>query len=335
MRETLRTSPRPGVMRIILKFLERSSVPSAVLQVVAQRRDVPFLRRLAKSSGHELTETVRRNMRRIDRLGWFDDLALLHALNDHEQQVAVQLAVAAGCLRSEVFAVVRFALREGNSGGRRAAAAALAEFKGVEANELAMNALEDPDPLVQAAVIPQLRERCIPGAMARIIARVDSEHPEVRATAQKALAEFSFQRYLAAFDMLDDEVRQTTGLLVRKIDEQTLPQLAEELTSPSRIRRMRGLQIAPIVGVVAELEPQIIALLTDEDHFIRAEAARALGTIQSSPAHEALKSAQHDRSIAVQEAAEGALLAMLNYAKSAPPALSIEPPDIFPEEQLT
>ena len=37
---------------------------------------------------------------------------------------------------------------------------------------------------------------------------VDSPHAVVRKAARESLAEFSFRRYLAAFDMLDEEVRQ-------------------------------------------------------------------------------------------------------------------------------
>jgi HEAT repeat protein len=321
MRATLCSSPRPGVMRIILKYLEKTSSPTAVLQVLAHRRDVPFLRRLSKSLGTELSETVRRNLRRIDRFAWFDELPLLKALNETEQSMALQIAVASGALRDDVFAVVRFLLREGNAGGRRAAAAALREFRGFESNELAMIALDDTDPLVQAAIIPQLRERGIPGAMARIIALVDSSHEAVRTTAQRSLAEFNFQRYLAAFDILDDEVRRTTGALVRKVDEQTLPQLVDELDSPSRIRRVRGLQVAPLVSAVAELEEEIIAHLSDEDQFVRAEAARALGTINSAGAQQALQAAQHDRSAGVREVVEQSLLAMLNRPHSILPPL--------------
>jgi len=322
MRDTLCSSPRPGVMRIVLKYVEKASPPMAVLQVLALRRDVPFLRRLSKSLGTELSETVRRNLRRIDRLAWFDELPLLKALNDHEQSMAMQVAVASGAQRDDVFAVVRFLVREGNAGGRRTAASALREFRGFEANELAMMALNDPDPLVQAAIIPQLRERGIPGAMARIIAMVDSPNEAVRTTAQRSLAEFNFQRYLAAFDTLDDEVRRTTGELVRKVDKQTVPQLVEELQCPSRIRRVRGLQVAPLVSAVEELEEVIVGLLSDEDQFVRAESARALGFSNSAGAQLALQTAQHDRSVGVREAVEQALIAILNRPQSSPVPLS-------------
>ena len=83
-----------------------------------------------------------------------------------------------------------------------------------------------------------------------------------------ARVEFSFQRFLSAFDVLDPDVRRTTGSLVRKIDLDAIPQLYTELTSLSRIGRMRGLQMAPTMNAVQELEAMIMRLLKDEDHFI-------------------------------------------------------------------
>ena len=54
--------------------------------------------------------------------------------------------------RLKVFPVIRYLMLGGKAGGRRAAAAAMAEFKGAESNELVLRALEDPTPLW--AVLP-------------------------------------------------------------------------------------------------------------------------------------------------------------------------------------
>ena len=159
----------------------------------------------------------------------------------------------------------------------------MADFRGAEANTLAMRALRDPDPQVQAKVVPQLRSRNIPGTLSVLLELVESPYDVVRRAAREALAEFSFKRYLATFEMLDAEVRRSTGLLVKRIDPHTVPLLREELKSPMRTRRLRGLAVAQAIEAVEVLEPLVIDLLEDEDHMVRVEAATTLG-LAASPA---------------------------------------------------
>jgi HEAT repeat protein len=180
--------------------------------------------------------------------------------------------------RLEVFKTIDYLLRYGKPGGRVAAAEALAQFGGAEANTLALVALESGDPSIQAAVVPQLRQRGIPGALGRLVEQLDSPHELVRQAARKALAEFSVERFLAAYDLLDEEVRQTTAALVRKIDPAATTTLAEEMKSPSRTRRLRALGAASAGRMISELEPRVVKLMTDDDHVVRTEAARALST---------------------------------------------------------
>jgi HEAT repeat protein len=120
--------------------------------------------------------------------------------------------------------------------------------------------------------------------------------------------------------MLDEEVRRSTGVLVKKVNVQAVPALADEMRSPSRTRRLRALAMAAAMRAVAELESPIVALLSDEDHLVRGEAAQALGECNTPMAREALGEALLDRSIVVREAAERSLqnLARLASAGRAP-----------------
>ena len=81
----------------------------------------------------------------------------------------------------------------------------------------------------------------------------------MRNAARESLAEFSFDRFVSAFDMLDDEVRRTTGSLVRKINPDAVVTLAEELRTPSRGRRLRALAIADAMDVIEQLEQAMAA----------------------------------------------------------------------------
>ncbi len=193
--------------------------------------------------------------------------------------------------------------------------AALAEFHGAEANQLALKALSDDDEQVQASAIRQLRDRGIPGAISILLDMVSSPSEAIRQAACDSLDEFKFPRFLASFDMLDEEVRGTTGQLVRKIDPSSIPLLLEETRSPSRRRRIRALQMASAMEAVSEISDDALRLLDDEDHLVRLEAAKALGQCRTMEAYAALTHATDDRSLTVREAA---LTSLEQIAKSSP-----------------
>ena len=297
-----------GIIRLLLNYLDDPRAPSAALAVVGNRSDLRFLRYLLRKIGREPAAVVAQNLKRIESIGWLrTNLGLLDELDDAAQAGAVRLAVGAGIPRAVSFGVVQYLLTRGKPGGRREAASALVEFSGADANALALAALDDADPHVQAAVLLQIRHRGIPGALSRVVEMVDSHHTVVRRAARESLAEFTFARYLGAFDMLDDEVRRSTGELVKKIDPQAMALLEQELESPVRGRRMRAVSMTRYLAAVPRFETRLVALLEDEDHLVRAEAATALAAATSEASFTALEAATIDRSTTVQEAARQAL----------------------------
>jgi len=306
--DVLLHSGRGGVMRLLLGFLDDPRAPSSVLSAIARRSDLKFVRYLLRKIGHQPSAAAGQNLKRIESIPWLcAGSPLLEQLDDASQHGAVRLAMTCGISRLQAFSTIEHVLRHGNTGGRRAAAAALAEFQGAAANALALRALDDPDPQVQASTALQLRHRGVPGAMSRLLALVESPHAVVRRAVRESLAEFSFPRFLAGFDMLDEEVRRSTGLLVKRIDPETVPLLRVELKSKMRTRRLRGLAVAGIIDVVEPLEREIIHMLDDEDHLVRAGAAAALAHAGSEASRLALETALEDTSPKVRETAEESL----------------------------
>lgn len=306
--ETLTRSPKPGIMRLLLSFLDDPQAPSAALTAIAHRNDAVFIKALLRKIGSEPSSGAKRNLARIEHFVWLrPGENLLDELDDVAQHSAVELLMASGVNRLEAFETIAQLLVKGTPGGRRAAAAALAQFHGNEANHLALKALADSDPQVQAAVLAQLRERGIPGAVSILVGLAESPQPVVQQAARESLSEFSFARYLAAFDMLEDQVRRSTGMLVRKVDPDCVPQLLDEMASPSRRRRIRALQVAEAMQIVLDVETAIIAAMRDEDHLVRVEAGRALAQSNSVEACLALRDAEHDTSVTVREVAADSL----------------------------
>jgi hypothetical protein len=161
--------------------------------------------------------------------------------------------------------------------------------------------------------------------MHRLVELVNSPHELVRDAARASLTEFSFQRYLGAFDMLQPEIRCSTGALVKRVDPQALEQLAAELVSPARSRRLRGIQVAVAMGAVRELEPFIVHLAHDDDHFIRAETARALVHVDAVVARPILQELLLDRSVSVRETAGQSLSHLASPPGSRSPSVPIIP----------
>ena len=317
--DSLVKSSRRGVIRLVLSFLDDPHPAAAAERVLSIRGDIRYLHYLLKKIGREPSMAVAQNLKRIETFAWLNgDGPALDQIDDACQHALVRLVVVSGVPRPQVLELLRRILRHGKPGGRREAARAICEFRGAEANSLAIAALDDPDPQVQANIALQLRGRGIPGILPRLLELIESRYDVVRRAARESLAEFNFKRYVTAFDILDDEVRRSTGVLVRKIDPQTPALLREELTSPIRSRRLRGLTIALTIGLVEAVEDRIIALLEDEDHIVRIEAAKALGQSSGAASRTALEVSLGDSSEAVRQAAHRSLLEIT--ARPCPPS---------------
>jgi HEAT repeat protein len=65
--------------------------------------------------------------------------------------------------------------------------------------------------------------------------------------------------------------------------------------------------MAIAMNAVRDVESALIGLVTDEDHHVRADTARALGQSNSPAAQQALREMLSDRSHLVQETAREAL----------------------------
>jgi HEAT repeat protein len=307
----LARSPHDGIIRLLLDFFEDPDAPLPMLNVSANRCDIKFIRSLLHKVDRNASEAVLQNLKRMGNIAWLQNGAKIAAdLDDEAQRSLVFFVMSLGIARPRVFSTIEYLLQRGKPGGRREAARALNAFNGPDANRLALTALGDSDPQVQANVIPHLRRRGIPGVLQRILLLLDSPHLVVRQAARRALGEFSFTRYLGTFDMLDSDARKTTAAIVKKIDQHTIRLLREELSAPTGSRRLRGLQIVQAMEVAPLVEENLIEMLGDEEDSVRAEAADALGACRSPAARAALEQAVHDHILAVREAATNSLKAM-------------------------
>ncbi len=308
MIQTLTHSSRPGVMRLVLSHLDNSQAPTSLISVMSHRCDKRFVEHLLRKIGHTPSSGAAVNLKRMDSIAWLKgSTALLDGLDDSAQHSAVQMVLGSRMKSADAYEVIQHLALRGKVGGRRAAVAGLPRFTGTEANQLALQALKDPDPQVQASALGQLRQRGIPGALPTLLSFIDSPHHLVRQAARESLGEFGFAHYLAAFDMLEAEVARCTGLLVKRIDVNTVPLLRQEMQSTSGKRRLRALAVARVIEAVPQVEETILELARQDDHLLRAAAATALADSASPAARALLEEARYDSSLAVQEAALASL----------------------------
>ena len=308
MMDLLIHSPRPSIMRLLLSYLDDPFAPLPALHALGRRRDVSWLRQLCRRIGDEPASVIKNNLKRIENIPWLKaHRFLLDALHESEQPGAVRFITLSGMPRQDALESIAHILKHGKPPGRRAASAALAEFRGAEANAIAQLALEDEDPVVRANLAAQLRMRAAPGAMNRLVTMLDSPHEAERLAARKSLEEFTFASYVASYDYMDEETRQKTGHLVKRIDEKSVSLLRDEMSSNSRTRRRRGLEMALRMELVLLVQDAIAELARDEDQYIRLEAVRILGICPTAVSGQVLREALTDSQALVQEAAQRGL----------------------------
>jgi len=306
--EALSNSQRGGVISLLLGFIKNEEIPLAVVKVISRRQDSKFLSSLLDTVGSRPVKQVRESISRIESLAWAQPgNTILRSLDPPRQGAAVVLLMGSSINRDEVLDVIGYLLREGNVGGRRAAAKALAEFEGSQAAQMVVASINDEDPQVRANLLVQLRPRSIPGAFSMLIRMIGGAEREVRASLRKALPEFTTERFLYHFDRVDKEMRQTTGLLVNQLNEDIISTLTAEFEHPSPVRRRKAVMAASAMGVVGDLEKDLIKSLSDDDHMVRVAVAQALADCKSMPTWDALRDALLDKSYAVKQAAEQSL----------------------------
>ena len=307
--DLLKHTTRASLFDLPIAWLRAGCAPVSVLKLIAHRSDLPFLRTLLTAVGPNPSPTVTAAFRRLESIVWAKPpLAILDQLSDLQQTALVKLIAASGMDRTEAFGALEEVMLRGRTGGRRAAAEALADFGGAAANELVVRCLEDPDPIVQATLIRQLRSRSVPGCITRLVQALESPFPEVREAAQESLHEFTLAKFMTVIDLLEDDVKVSMGQLVRRVDPKGLEELRNELRSPARTRRLRAIDAACAMGAVAEVEVTLIDQLSrEEDYLVRAALVRALGQSRSAIAQAAVRQALHDSHPTVRKEAQEAL----------------------------
>jgi hypothetical protein len=322
--EILEKSPRGGIIRLLLSFLEDPMMPQAIRKILATRSDPKFVENFATAAAERMSKAAE-VLAKFDGFSWVDDGGpMVVQMSGPSQACIVQVLRATAVRSARLLGLLEPILRDGAVQGRRAAASALAEVHGSVADECILRFLDDPDPVVQATLVRQVRTRGMAHAMSTLLKYFDTPYEEVRSALRETLPEFTVVHFLANLDHIDESMVQATGQMVRKIDPNAAGKLKAEMQRLSPVRRRRAVLAANAMGIAAELESQLIQLLNDDDHMVRLATAQALEEVGTKPSWEALRDALLDRSVIVQEAAEKSLERITLALRDVPDELETE-----------
>jgi HEAT repeat protein len=311
MLDVLNLSTNGAVLNVLTTYLIAYDAPSAVRSVAARRTDAAFVAALLGMSLDPDNAVLAKNLGRIKAFACLGSPeSACKRLPAALQVAAMRLVAMSGASDEAKLDFAGALLARGAPAARIAACEALHAISGQRSNDLVLAALADADAGVQAAATRQLRDRHIPGTMAKLIDLVSSPHAAVREAARDSLSEFSFDNYIARYETLDNETRRSTGALVALIDVHALQGLRREMASLVRRHRLRAIEVADVMGVTAQIADALVDRLDDEDHMVRAAAAAALGDCTAMDVRDALIAALADRSYAVQNAARDSLRAL-------------------------
>lgn len=306
---TLSSSNSSGVIHLIFEFLKCPDAHVVVRNVVSKRSDMAFVVALASFVSSTSNENVLRNLQRVHNYDWLEPQDTLSQRFDTSQLHGIANLVSKTKLKEPTaLAFIETILATDHLEAKVIACEMLCSYKSQSANQLVLQALEAEQPEVQAAAIRQLADRSIPDTLNKLMTLIEHSSEVVQEAARAALTEFSFESFLSRYDMLDETARRSTGSLVRRVDNEVVSKLREEMDGPSRKQRSRAIEMADSLGLTAEISDMLVERLDDEDHLIRAAAAEALQYCTGADVRDALMTALKDRSTTVQAAARASLV---------------------------
>lgn len=303
----LETSTSPAVARILAHSLQEASTRKAVLDIVASRID---LKTMGGIFGHiklPVSLRVRENAARIESFAWLDDSLKTNfdQLNDHQKEVALVLGTSSKSPRQDVARMAEQLLNDRSEAAQLAACWAIAKLPGRFSNPLIQSALQSKFSSVVAEATSLLGNATDVDNESSLIELLDHEDEEVRQSAQEALPDINYANFRDQYANMSAVERFEAGELVRKGDPQASDSLKSELHAAAVSRRLKGLEMIELMGLLDTMSEEVIGRLEDTDVGVRVEAARMLGGAEkTSRVLTALAAATVEKSPAVRVAAE-------------------------------
>ncbi len=304
--KVLRRSSTRGVARILGQAFSDTETPQEVLEIAASRDEHKILPHLLASIEYPLNTRVRKNAERIEDFAWLSDEnhKAVQRLSGRGKATAMALAARSKSRSKDIADLASYLLETETETAQLAAAESIPYITNRYQRELLEKAIASPYPKVAAKATHILGMQNCDSNKQSLIELLDHEEAAVREKAQESLPELSYSNFRDSFEDLAPEERRKAGELVRKGDPEALSRLDAELNAGPVSRRLKGLEMVDLMGLVDTMTPAIIKKLKDPDAGVRVEAVRLLGHAeQSQEVLQAVAEATQEESVAVQAAA--------------------------------
>lgn len=121
-----------------------------------------------------------------------------------------------------------------------------------------------------------------------------STDERISKTVMRAISKESFDRYMKAFDKLDDETKESAAKAIAKMDADMSDRIVEEIHALDPARRLKALRIIEFVDREHELGNAVMELISDPDRKVRATVVKIMGLTGSTGAIRTLIKALSD-----------------------------------------
>lgn len=162
---------------------------------------------------------------------------------------------------------------------------------GAGAYEVIGGYCSDPQRVLARIALRFLIDRRWPGLPKLLPKLINSPHGSVRALAAQHLAPIAFDRLWESWPRLDEAGRLSAGKALIKIDPAFHRRIGQRLTILERKSRLRALSMIHVLNQGELFESALLSLIRDGDVYVVASTARALGTVHTQAAREALENA--------------------------------------------
>jgi len=305
----LENSDAPAVLDRLTSCLKLRRPHPAISGVWRLRNDLAFVRAFLQVIARETSSEVRGNLRKLPKPIWLKNLVSdISPLSWQEKFALLDLIRFSLPNEEEVLEAYGRILPQADLPLRRRLVHLLCQISGVKANQMVTELVEwDTDPAILMSLIPELRKRNITRAMKRLLTLLDHGHAGVRQKASEAFNDCTIERYLAAYDLLEEPVRRSTGQLVLKVDPATNHVLASELNSGNRIRQIRCLQAIRSIGNVDDLCEPVTTMAKHADPRVKIAAIGTLAAARAPEAKALIRRYLVDENPLIRKAAEFSL----------------------------
>jgi hypothetical protein len=304
----LMSSTHPGVLRLLMDFMKHNYPVPKALEAFEQRSDPEFVSYLLREFPKRPNDNQQKNFKQLNRVDWLTRRLLpLEAIPPGLHEALVSFVQATGLPYENKIDALKWVLLHGSVQGRLAAGEVLETADPNCVRGILFDSLDSDEEGVQAWATSQLRAQGVPEALRLLIERLDSPLVAVREAAREELDSFNLELLLDIFDHLDPAVCLRAGALMQKIDPDCHQKLVAELSHPVQRRRIRAARAARRLGLAHEVQPSLLAMLSDADTQVRRTAAEVLADVPNAEVVAGLSALLTDSSPRVRETAEQSL----------------------------